>query len=46
MTSFKRDEEIVLDYNPNYWGKEPPHQEDHHPLLRGCHHDAPGPREG
>ncbi len=23
MTSFKRDEEIVLDYNPNYWGKEP-----------------------
>jgi peptide/nickel transport system substrate-binding protein len=24
MTSFKRDEEIVLDYNSNYWGKEPP----------------------
>jgi peptide/nickel transport system substrate-binding protein len=23
MTSFKRDEEIVLDYNPNYWGKAP-----------------------
>jgi len=23
MTSFKRDEEIVLDYNSNYWGKEP-----------------------
>jgi peptide/nickel transport system substrate-binding protein len=23
MTSFKRDEEIVLDYNPSYWGKEP-----------------------
>jgi peptide/nickel transport system substrate-binding protein len=23
-TSFKRDEEVVLDANPNFWGKEPP----------------------
>jgi peptide/nickel transport system substrate-binding protein len=23
MTSFKRDEEVVLEYNANYWGKEP-----------------------
>ena len=25
MTSFKRDEEVVLEYNPNYWGKKPPY---------------------
>ena len=23
MVSFKRDEEVILDYNPNYWGPKP-----------------------
>ena len=46
ITSFKRDEEIVFDANPFYYGKAPNIKRIISPLLRQCHHHAPGAGEG